>query len=265
MIIKTLPILGIAAALLGAGHNAARAQQQADDEASTPPAQQECALTDRLCIMGQIAQNAPKIENKNWRDQTLRELAKSYAADGKIDEAIAIIPQVETPDTRAMTIRGIGMALADLNKPKAEADEVFARLRAEADKITHEPSFAIALTYIAMSQAFAGDNEGAWATAASMKNDALRHKAYAETAEIQAEAGDFDSAMKSIGFIESIAFRNKAYEITSGIFTKKEMFAESYKAALKIENAYKRAKALQVMLDAQAAAARAQTEGETKP
>ena len=38
----------------------------------------------------------------------------------------------------------------------------------------------IALTYISMAQAFAGDNDAAMKTAAGMDNQALRNKAYGE-------------------------------------------------------------------------------------
>jgi hypothetical protein len=107
------------------------------------------------------------------------------------------------------------------------------------------------LTYIAMGQAFAGDNEGAWATAADMENDALRHKAYGETAEIQAENQDAAAAMKSIGFIESEAYRNKAYSTVSKIFANDEDFAAAFDAAMPINNAYKKAQAIEYLLNKQ--------------
>lgn len=260
MVIKIFSILVCTFILITAENNFAYSQGVPSTE-NDPITR--CDITDRLCLMKQINKNAMKIEEQSWRDQTLRELAKAYAADSYLNEAIALIPLIKTPDTQAMTIRGIGMELADLQKSKEEKDAVFQTLRAEAEKITHPPSYAIALTYIAMSQAFAGDNEGAWATAASMKNDALRHKAYAETAEIQAQQGDSQATMKTIEFIESSTFRNKAYDITSGIFAKAGNFDDAYTLALKIENAYKQAKALQNILDAQSHATK-QTLPESK-
>lgn len=210
-----------------------------------------CGIDNRGCVLKNLRRYAKEIEKDAWRDQTFRDLAKSFAGDGHIDVAISIIADVNNPDTKAMTIRGIGMEMADLELSKEQLDTEFEKLRREAEKIEHPPSYAIALTYIAMSQAFAGDNEGAWKTASEMENDALRHKAYAETAEIQAEKKDYEAAMISISYIDSEAFRNKAYNITSKIFADQGMFDESYKAALNITNSYKKAQSLQYMLDKQ--------------
>ena len=63
--------------------------------------------------MEQIENIAATIDNKGWRDKTYRELAKSYITEGYTDKAINLIAKIETPDTKAMTIRGIGMAAAD--------------------------------------------------------------------------------------------------------------------------------------------------------
>ncbi|MEM7651134.1 MAG: hypothetical protein AAF204_03505 [Pseudomonadota bacterium] len=214
-------------------------------------AQGTCSSDDRACILNAIEAEAAKIDKKAWRDQTYRELAKAKAFEGDMDGAMAVIDKIETPDTQALTIRGIGMAAADLKLPKEELDAVFGKLRAKSETITHAPSYAIALTYIAMSQAFAGDNEGAWKTASEMENDALRHKAYGETAEIQAEAGDFEAAMKSISFIDSLAFRNKAYALTSKLLANRGQYDNALAAGMKIENAYKKSQALQYVLDKQ--------------
>ena len=210
-----------------------------------------CGIDNRGCVLRMLRGYAKKIEQDSWRDQTFRELAKSYAADGHIDVAISIIEDIGTPDTKAMTIRGIAMELGNLGYTQEKLNEDFAKLRSAAEKIKHPPSYAIALTYIAMGQAFAGDNDGAWTTAASMENDALRYKAYAETAEIQAEAGNFDAAMKSIAYIDDEAFRNKAYNIVSKLLANQNLFEQSYKSALKITNAYKKAQSIQYMLDRQ--------------
>jgi hypothetical protein len=171
------------------------------------------------------------------------------AAEGRTDEAIAVIPRIETPDTQAMSIRGIGMAAAELGWDQAEYGALFTKLRAQAETIEHPPSYAIALTYIAMGQAFAGDNEGAWASAEDMENDALRHKAYGETAEIQAEHKDAAAAMKSIGFIDSEAYRNKAYSTVSKILANDAAFEAAFEAAMPITNAYKKAQAIEYLLN----------------
>ncbi len=211
----------------------------------------KCSAQDRACILEAIKTQATEINNTAWKDQTYRELAKTYAVDDKFEKAINIIPLIETPDTKAMTIRGIGMAIATQNHDTPTLNTMFTKLRSEAEKIEHPASYAIALTYIAMAQAFAGDNQGAWNTAADMDNDALRHKAYGETAEIQAEKKDYKSAKISIDKIESESYRNKAYGIVSGILADNAQYQNAYSAAIKITNAYKKALALQYILDQQ--------------
>lgn len=209
-----------------------------------------CDVADKLCVMAEVKKIAGEIEEKSWRDKTLRELAKSYTHEGHEDKAIALIDNIETPDTKAMTIRGIGMAAADNKwKDKKRYQELFKKLAEKAETIEHKPSHAIAYTYIAMSQAFAKDDAGAMATAKAMENDALRHKAFGETAEIQAERGDFNAAMTSIAEIESNSFRNKAYGTVSRIFIKRGKLAEAYSAAQKIDNSYARAQVLQNIIN----------------
>lgn len=210
---------------------------------------QDCLITDESCVFNAMLQESVKIENVSWRDQTYREIAKTMAAERQYDKAIALISKIETPDTKAMTIRGIGMAVADHKLSQEDLDSLFAKLRAEAEKIDHPPSYAIALTYIAMGQAFAGDNEGAWKTASDMENDALRHKAYGETAEIQAEKGDDTAAMKSISMIDVQSYRNKAYATVSKILADRGLLQQAYNAALPIENSYKKAQAMQYVMD----------------
>ena len=213
-------------------------------------AESACTVSDKPCVMKQIEMTAQQIEDKSWRDKVYRELAKSYASENMTDKAIALIAQIETPDTKAMTIRGIGMAAADLKwADKTKYDSLFTTLKGEAVKITHPPSNAIAYTYIAMAQAFAGDDKGAMATALGMENPALKHKALAETAEIQAERGDLTQALKSIEAIDSVAFKNKAYATVAHIFTKQGQLDEAYQSAMKIENAYKKTEALQDIIN----------------
>jgi len=216
-------------------------------------AKQSCTSQDRDCVIGALIAASERIENVNWRDQSYREIAKTLAGDLAFNRAIAMWERIENPDTKALTIRGIGMAAAKLDLPKSEYDSLFKTLREKSETITHPPSYAISLTYIAMAQAFAGDDAGAWGTARSMKNDALRHKAYGETAEIQAERGDLAAAMKSIGYIESVAFRNKSYALVSKLLADQGMFDDALVAAEPLSNAYKKAKALQYVLDKQKA------------
>ncbi|MCK5373686.1 MAG: hypothetical protein KAJ40_00230 [Alphaproteobacteria bacterium] len=218
---------------------------------TTEQQEKPCSSIQRNCLIDEIITLAANIEKTSWRDQTYRETAKTLAFDGIFDKAVSLIEKIETPDTRAMTIRGIGMMLAAHNYPIEELNKKFSILRIKAENIQHPPSHGIALTYIAMAQAFAKDDEGAWKTCAEMKNIALRNKAYGETAEIQAERGDFNAANTSIKNIKTTSYRNKAYETTSRILSDKGLYEDALKAATAITNSYKRTQTIQYMLDKQ--------------
>tara|TARA_B100001989_G_C24506327_1_gene447760 strand:- start:482 stop:1255 length:774 start_codon:yes stop_codon:yes gene_type:complete len=211
----------------------------------------KCEASDYACVIKTLTETAQKIDNTAWRDQVYREIVKTMAAKGDFESAYALLDSIETPDTRALSIRGIGMAVADHKYEPAIYNQIFTTLRAHAEKIEHPPSYAIALTYIAMSQAFAGDNEGSWATAKTIENQALRNKAYGETAEIQAEYGDYKNARQSIEYIDTVSFRNKAYHTISKILSDAQKYDDAYDAAMSIDNPYKRALAIQYMLDGQ--------------
>lgn len=210
-----------------------------------------CAGNDKKCLLLQLENEAVKIDNDRWRDQTFRELAKLLAHENDTDRAISLIEKIESADTKAMTIRGIGMAAAEEKFPKEKRDALFSALRAEAEKIEHPPSYGIALTYIAMAQAFAEDDESAMKTAGDMKNSALRNKAYGETGEIQAERGNIEAVMVSLAAIDSTAYRDKACKIISKIFVDKEMYKEALQVTEKIENAYQRSQSLLYILEKQ--------------
>ncbi len=207
-----------------------------------------CKADDRTCLLSQLEVLAGEIPEKNWQDQMYRELAKLLTLEKKSARAIPLIARIDNPDTKAMTIRGIGMAAHDAKMTPEEYGPLFTALRAEAEKIEHPPSYAIALTYIAMGQAFAGDDAGAMQTAKDMKNDALRNKAFGESAEIQAERNDLDAAMASIAAIDSPAFRNKAYGTISKIFADRKKYDEALKSAMAIDNEYLKAQAILNML-----------------
>jgi hypothetical protein len=208
-----------------------------------------CQAMDRPCLMQQMETLAPLIDNADWRDQTFRELAKTYTYEGRSDKALALLPKIQKPDTLAMTIRGIGMAAASQKLPKNQYDFLFGKLKEAASKITHAPSQGIAYTYISMSQAFAGDDTGARATAAAMDNAALRNKAYGEAAEIQAERGDLQNALLSLAAINTPSYQNKAYDTVSRLFLEKAMVSEAYECAQKIDNPYLKAKSIQRILN----------------
>lgn len=210
-----------------------------------------CLVSDKPCLLAEQEETIARIDRQNWKDQSYRELAKAYTREGLEDKAIALIPKISFGDTKAMTIRGIGFAAArgDTEWTPERLKSLWEKLDAQAKLIEDEPSRAIAWTYIAMAQAFAGDNAAAHATAAAMENDALRHKAFGETAEIQAERGDFDSAMKSVAAIDTLSFRNKAYRTIAEIFVEKDLPQAAYDTVQKIDNPYQRAEAIQLILD----------------
>lgn len=208
----------------------------------------KCEAEDKACLLKALENTAGGISEANWRDQTYRELAKLLAREKRGIEAAALIALIENPDTKAMTIRGIGMQSAKTDMNREDLSALFTRLRQEAEKIEHPPSYAIALTYIAMSQAFAGDDEGAMKTAMDMKNDSLRNKALAEAAKIQADHGNLPEALKSIAAIDSPAFRNKAHYTIVKILTGAERYGMAVEAAGKIDNAYEKSQALLYIL-----------------
>lgn len=213
-----------------------------------------CAdAADRACLTGVLTETAAQITEPNWRDQTYREIAKLMTTQGRFDDALGLIPLVQNPDTRAMTIRGIGMAAAALRRPAADYEVLFTRLRAEADKIDHPPSLAIALTYIAMAQALAGDDAGATKTAQSMENAALRNKAFAESAEIQAARENLPAALASITHINDPVFRDKAHRTIAKILSDNGHYDKALAAAQQISNNYQRAQALLPILARQVA------------
>lgn len=212
-----------------------------------------CAATDKACLFDALDGAAAGIAEEGWRDSTWREMAKLLTKERQIDRALSLIDRIKTPDTRAMTIRGIGMAAAGLKLDKAAQDDLFARLTAKAKAIEHPPSLAIALTYVAMAQAFAGDDAGAMATATAMENSALRHKAFGETAEIQAERGDLAAAAASLEAIDDAAFRNKAGRTVSKIFADRAQYDSALTAAMGIDNPYQSAQALLYILSRQIA------------
>ncbi len=207
-----------------------------------------CSAHDKTCLFAMLEKATAEIDAQDRKDKTYRELAKLLAKEKDTAKAITLIQKIEKPDTKAMTIRGIGMAAAENALTKEEYDALFSQLAAEAEKITHPPSHAIALTYIAMAQAFAGDNDGAMKTAGRMENDALRHKAFGETAEIQAEHGDLNAARISLAAISNLAFRNKAHRIVSKIFADRAFYDEALKIAEPIENPYHKVQAILYIL-----------------
>jgi hypothetical protein len=212
-----------------------------------------CENTSTKCILDYTAQQVMLITDQRWRDQSIRDLVMRYADAGFEEDAFQFIPSVTHPDTRAMSIRAAGMGRAKYSTAETTNADIdyFKRLKELAKTIDHDGARAIAYTYIAMSEAFAGLDENATKTALSMSNSALRNKALAESAEIQAERFDIDAALDSISYIDNDAFKDKAYTITSEIFIKTGHYPEAVKMASHITNAYKQSKVLLKLTAAQ--------------
>lgn len=212
----------------------------------------QCTADDTKCLKGMIASQTATIEEPRWRDAAYRDLAVSMAFEGNTDGAVQFIPRINSPDTQAMTIRAIGMALAiHKDLPVAEYRALFQKLDQAAAQITHEGARDIAYTYIAMAQAFAGLDEDATKTTEAMAKPELKNKAFGETAEIQAERGNVKAAMKSLDLIESVAFKNKALAKVSDILVRQGDYANALSLAQTITNPTSQVKALQQIVDVQ--------------
>ncbi|HRC26081.1 MAG TPA: hypothetical protein PKX87_01470, partial [Alphaproteobacteria bacterium] len=210
-----------------------------------------CLSDNRPCLLNRIESLAGKITEDRWRDATYRELAKTLAFDGLTDRAVGIVGKIKAPDTRAMAIRGIGMTVAERKTLPLPARKIFYdQLEAAAKAIDHAPSRAIALTYISMAQAFAGDDDLALATARSMDNDSLRNKAFGETAEIQAERGAAAAALSTLQQIASVPYRDKQHLIVLKILANAGQYDEALKAVWAIENPVLQSEGIQYLLDA---------------
>lgn len=214
-------------------------------------AQTICAATDTPCLIAEIENSAKSISEPRWRNYAYRDLAVSKAVEGHYDDATAMVQLIDNPDTQAMTIRAIGMALAIHRKlSDDEYKTLFAKLDKAAQTITDAGAKDIAYTYIAMAQAFAGLDADATHTTMRMTNPALKYKAYAETAEIQAERGDYNAAIQSINAIESAAFKNKALSTVTTLFIKQQDYNSAVKTASAITNPTTKASALQSIVNA---------------
>lgn len=205
------------------------------------------AITD--CVLEELSFAIDNIDDKKWQDIALRELAKSMTLNNDADNAIKLLNQIEHPDTKALTIRGIGMNAAKLKQSETYYKDLFKRLLVEADRIEHKPSHAIAITYISMAQSYAQLDDDAIKTAFTMENKSLKHKALGEIAEIQAEDNKNDLALKTILLIDSEAYRNKSYRIISKIMANKGNIDYAFTSAKLITNNTAKAKSLQSLVN----------------
>lgn len=254
--LRFLSVLLVSSASSLASASFCWAQQTASAPVSAPAAAasaaplKTCASDDRPCLLDRIEQLAPTITEDRWRDATYRELAKTLAFDGQTGRAVELIGKIKAPDTQAMAIRGIGMTAAERKTLSPDARKaLYGQLETAAKAIGHAPSRAIALTYIAMAQAFAGDDDLAIATARGMENESLRNKAFGETAEIQAERGAPQLAFKTLENIASIPYRDKQYLIVLKILANAGRYDEALQAATVIHNPVLQTEGLQYLLD----------------
>ena len=217
--------------------------------ASARAAPAACKGADQACLLTALEQDTAAIPETAWRDSTYRELAKLLARQGQEDRAIALVEKIKIPDTQSITIRGIGMAAAQFAKlTKSQYSSLFKSLTAEAKKISDPASQAVALNYIAESQATAGDDAGSLITALGIKNQEMRNKALYDSSKVQAAAGRMDAVIGSISVIDQAAFRDKAWRTASKI----RADAKDYDGALaisgQIENPYQKAQAVLYIL-----------------
>jgi len=211
-----------------------------------------CIYSDTICIMSQTETSIESISEPRWRNHAYRDLAVSHAFNDNIDKAVTLIEKIDNPDTQAMTVRAIGMALAIHKDLDIESyKSMFKKLDDFSKTITHEGARDIAYTYIAMAQAFAGLDDDAMTTTLAMNKPELKYKALGETAEIQAERGNYAEAIKSMNAIKSNSFKNKSLGLVSDIFVKQNKFDLAYKTAIQITNATKKANKLQKIINAQ--------------
>ncbi|MCB9988941.1 MAG: hypothetical protein H6868_06355 [Rhodospirillales bacterium] len=210
-----------------------------------------CAAKDTACLLKELETVSEKIDEARWRDQTYRELAKLLTHEKKTDEALALIEKVENSDTRAMTIRGIGVAAAETDLSDTEKKALYDSLILAAQEIESDASRPIALRYVAKGQVLAGFDDDGRATTVSIDNLSQRDKAYEEIAEVEAKQNKLDQALQSIAGIESPPYRDRARSAVSRIFAGKGQYEEALTAARAIENAYTRADALRLILTKQ--------------
>src|SRR5687768_17374282 len=83
-----------------------------------------CAGTDKACLFDMLEETTATVGEQQWQDQTWREMAKLLAHDGQADRAISLISRIKNPDTRAMTIRGIGVAAAENRLNREDYDQL---------------------------------------------------------------------------------------------------------------------------------------------
>lgn len=201
--------------------------------------------SERDCIKKAIEAELPKIDNTSWRDIRTRELAKTYAHDGQAEQAIALIDTIKDPDTKAMTIRGIGMEVAKSAMAIEAKKDIFKTLKTVAPKIEHPPSHDIAITYIAMAEAYAAFYEDALATAQLLTNSSLKNKALGETAEIMAEKKQPALISAAYDKMDSDAYRDKSKEVVCKLLNDNGMADEALQLAQGIKNPLLKTTALQ--------------------
>ena len=190
------------------------------------------------CAGAALDKLIPQIYNTRWRDQSFREQAKILIRHGSVDKAMSLLPQISNEDTKALTIRAIGIGMAELPLAPAAQNEYFDTLHKQAMTISHTGSQEIAMTYIAIAEASAGLFERALTSARTLRTNSLRNKSYQEIAEVLSAKGDTDNSFAALNLIDDPSFRNKAYGVIAAVFIKHGQLAAALQFAEHIEDPY---------------------------
>lgn len=210
-----------------------------------------CAQDDFDCVLLKLQADMQSIPYQPWRDQTMRDMASLMTEQGRPNMAIRLIPEIQNPDTKAMTIRSIAVALADTTLSTDEKSAIYKTLIKEAQAMTHEPSQQIALRYIAKGQALSLFDDESRNTVMMITNPSQRDKAFAEIAEVQAKHGFTSRAIKTVKTIESESYRDQVYGNLTTILAKAGDFKAATSVSGLIKAPYNRTQALMAVVRAQ--------------
>jgi hypothetical protein len=209
-----------------------------------------CKEDIRSCLLDDLKAAITKIDKQTWTDRALRDFAKVQAELGTVTPALKAAQKIDNPDTRAMALRGIAIAVAQSERYAPAQDTILAKISRQAKTMDHAPSRAIARTYIAKALAIAGHDRSAYETAAKIDNGDMRNKAYGAIAEAQARQGHTQAVITSLGKVDDAGYRNRQYKTTAKMLADKGDMKAARRLANAIEgNAVLRAGTLQALLN----------------
>ena len=209
-----------------------------------------CEKPLQACLLHDLQAAITKIDKQTWTDRALRDYARVQTELGDVDPALRAEEKIDTPDTRAIAIRGIAIAVAESDRDAPLKTRIFAKLDQHAKALEHAPSRAIARTYIAKARAIAGRDRAAYQIAAKIDNTDMRNKAYGAIAEAQARQGRIKAVMTSLGKVDDTGYRNRQYKTTAKMLADGGDMKAARRLANAIEgNAVLRAGTLQALLN----------------